>query len=101
MQIYKTRQGVILTEIAGEYVLVAAKSLLSECPYTTQINESSAFLWRCMESGCDMKSLIEQTAAEYEISDMKEATKAIEAFVQQMLDLNYLIATKTEDADAE
>ena len=97
MTSYKTRPGVVLTEIAGEYVLVAAKSLLSLCPYVTQINESSAFLWHRLEQGASTAELEACVAEEYEIENVDEAQSAIQAFVQQMKEMNYLVTVETED----
>ena len=88
---YKTRTGVVLTEIAGEFVLVAAKALLGECPYVTQLNDTSAFLWRRMEQGARLEELEAAVAEEYEIEDPAMAHAAIEAFVKQMEELKYII----------
>ena len=88
---YKTRTGVVLTEIAGEFVLVAAKALLGECPYVTQLNDTSAFLWRRMEQGASLETLEAAVAEEYKIEDPATARAAIEAFVKQMEELKYII----------
>lgn len=101
MEILKTRPGVVLTEIGGEYVLVAARSLLDECPYITQINESSAFLWKCMENGCDIDTLFASVSEEYEIDDKESVKNAILSFVQQMDDMNYLVTIETEETDEQ
>ena len=95
MTSYKTRPGVVLTEIAGEYVLVAAKALLDICPYVTQINESSAFLWKRMESGASLAELESTVAEEYELEDPAAVREAIRGFVQQMADMHYLIVENT------
>ena len=58
MMVYKTRRGIVLTEICGEYVLIAAKALLDRCPYLTQINESSAFIWKRMVEGATLEDLV-------------------------------------------
>ena len=94
--IYKTRPGVVLTEIAGEYVLVAAKALLDTCPYVTQINESYAFLWKRMESGAALDELESAVAEEYELEDPAAAREAIRSVVQQLADMNYLIEESVE-----
>lgn len=91
MERFKTRPGVVLTEIAGEYVLVTAKALLDTCPYVAQINESSAFLWKRMEVGASLDELESAVAEEYELEDPTAAREAIRSFVQQMADMNYLI----------
>ena len=66
MMTFKTRPGVVLTEIAGEFILVAAKSLQGVCPYVTQINETSAFLWRQLEQGAGLEKLEEVGKPIYE-----------------------------------
>jgi len=101
MEIIKTRTGVVLTEIAGEYVLIAARSLLKECPYVTQINETSAFLWRCLENGCDVDTLFSKVAEEYEIDNKDSVKDAIMSFVQQMRDLNYIESFETGGENIE
>ncbi len=91
MTVYKARPGVVLTEIAGEYVLVAAKALDGKCPYVTQLNESSAFLWRRLGSGMSLEQLMTAVAEEYEIEDPAAAREAIESLVGQLREWNYLI----------
>ena len=91
MKIYKTRPGVVLTEIAGEYALIAAKKLHNECPYVTQISESSAFLWRKMTSGASLEELSTAVCDEYLVEDTDDVRQAIIDFLQQISDLNYLL----------
>ena len=42
---YITRPGVVLTEICGSYMIISAKANLTLCPYLTEVNNTSAFLW--------------------------------------------------------
>ena len=94
---YKTRPGVVLTEIAGEYVLVAAKALSGVCPYVTLINESSAFLWRKLEQGANLEQLQAAVSAEYEVEDPAAVQSAIRDFIRHMNELNYLLTDETEE----
>jgi hypothetical protein len=96
---YKTRTGIILTEIAGEHVLVAAKSLLKECPYITQINESSAFLWEQMEQTTGLDDLVDLVTQEYELDDLEKTRLAIKDFIQKMIEMNLIEVIKTEEKD--
>ena len=91
MKRYKTRPGVVLTTIAGQFILVAAKPLRNLCPYITQINETAAFCWRILEQGSDLDELKEKISAEYEITDSEELQRDIEALLGQLLENNYLI----------
>ena len=77
MKRYRTRPGVVLTTISGQNVLVSAKSVQGLCPFTAQINETTAFCWRVRE--------------EYEIEDAAAVRADLEQLVAQMLESNYLI----------
>ena len=88
---YRTRPGVVLAPVCGEYLLVAANGARSFCPYVTQLNESSAFLWRQLKDGADAEALKAAVTAEYEIEDPCEAAAAIEGFLSQMLQAGYLL----------
>lgn len=94
---YQTRTGVVLTEICGESFLVAAAALWEECPYVTQINESTAFLWRVLVHGADLESLEAAAAEEYEIEDPEAAREAIADVVENLLAQHLLICQETEE----
>ena len=87
---FKPIPGIVLTNICGEYLLVAAKSLRGSVPYLSQLNESSAFLWRRLENGSDEDELIKALLNEYEIEDPASARSAVQRFVEQMLQAGYL-----------
>ena len=97
--IYRTRKGVILTEVCDQYLLVSAEMIREYCPYVTQLNETSAFLWRQLEQGASMEQLQAAVAAEYEVDDPGTVREAIQAFLQQMCEMNYLLAEETEDPE--
>ncbi len=93
---YKTRQGIVLTQIAGEYILVAAKALTGTCPYVTQINDSSAFLWERMKNSASEEELLEAVMEEYEIDDPEELRTIIPSFLEEMNAKGYLICEEEE-----
>lgn len=94
MRRYHTKHGVVLAGICGEYLLVAAKSARDSLSYVTQLNESSAFLWKVLENGADEQTLEERVLEEYEIEDPAAARMAIRDFIEQMLSAGYLIEEK-------
>ena len=89
---YRTRPGIVLTDICGENVLVAASSLTGLCPYVTQINDSSVFLWRLLQNGADAEQLAAAVEAEFEVDDPKALRSVIYDFIKQMTELNYLLS---------
>ena len=94
--IYKTLPGVVLGEICDSYILAASKEAREHCPYITQINETSAFLWRQMEKGASFEALLNAVTEEYEVEDEKEAETSIQAFLDQMSGMGYI-----QKSDAE
>lgn len=88
---YRTRPGVVLTDICGENVLVSASSLAGLCPYVTQINDSSVFLWKLLEKGADAQQLAAAVEEEFEVDDPAALRSVIDDFIKQMTDLNYLL----------
>ncbi len=96
---YQTRPGVVLTPICGEYLLVSAKGAREYCPYVTQLNESSAFLWRQLCEGKSAEELKQAVAEEYEIEDPEELGAAIDGFLSQMLEAGYLLEIKDGGQD--
>ena len=88
---YKTRPGIVLTDICGENVLVAASALAGLCPYVTQINESSVFLWKQLEKGADAEQLVAAVEAEFEVDDREALRTVIDGFIKQMSELGYLL----------
>ena len=91
MKRYRTRPGVVLTTISGQNVLVSAKSVQGLCPFTAQINETTAFCWRVLEEGADVDTLLRRVCEEYEIEDAAAVRADLEQLVAQMLESNYLI----------
>ena len=100
MERYKTRVGVVLTCVCGEWLLVSASALRDRCPFVTVVNESSAFLWKRLQSGADAAELERAVREAYEIDDPETVRSVIEAFLQQMLELNYLEETGKETGKA-
>lgn len=98
---YRTRRGVVLAGICGEYMLVAAKTARGSVPYVTQLNESSAALWRMLEGGGNEQTLEEGVVREFEIEDRASVRTAIRDFIDQMVEFGYLIPEQTEGENNE
>ena len=91
MERYRSRPGVVLTSVCGEYLLLAAKAAREHCPYMTQLSESSAFLWKLLIDGAGEDELLRAVCAEYEIDEPETARQGIETFIGQMLESGYLL----------
>lgn len=90
MERYKCRDGVVLTRVCGETLLVAARALKGQCPYVTILNDSSAFLWQRLKSGADAAELEEAVRGEFEVDDPSAIRGFVDSFLQQMKEHHYL-----------
>ncbi len=93
MKLYKRRPGVVLTEVAGEHLLVAAAGLEGVCPYVTQISDSAALYWELLGETDSFPALQELAAARLG-KEPKELLLPLIVFFKRMQDSGYLL---TED----
>ncbi len=91
MMRYKSRPGVVLTQIHGEYLLVSSRSLRELCPFVTSLNESSAFLWKQLQNGASEEELLRAVAEEYEVEEPEALRGVIRSFLEQMQAMHYLL----------
>ena len=91
MERYKCRDGVVLTHICGETLLVSARALREQCPFLTVLNDSSAFLWQRLKTGASAAELEEAVCREYEVDDPAEVRGLIETFLHRMNEYHYLV----------
>ena len=87
---YKTGKGIILTEICGKYLLVAAKEAVADCPYMTEVNDTTAECWKLMERGISTEEMTEQLIREYEIEDTEQVKADVSSLVSQLNEMGYI-----------
>ena len=87
---YKTRPGVVLTEVCGQYLLVSAKEAREYCPYVNQINETSAFIWKTLQHGAGIDTVKQAVMNEYEAEE-SELDGVLEMFIRELYEKGYLI----------
>lgn len=87
---YKTREGVILTQICDSYYLVAAKALYGQLPYITEINETAAVCWKRMEHGASEEDLCQTLAAEYDVEDPSGMAGDIQGLLAKLKSDGYI-----------
>ena len=90
MTVYKTRPGVFLTKICGEYLLVATRDARSYCPYVRQINRSAAYLWENVQQSATLEDLVKTFMETYHIKN-ERARKNISSFLKALEDNGYII----------
>lgn len=87
---YRKQAGIIMETICGQSLLIATAEARKYCPYLTQLDESSAFIWRMIEDGCTTEEMIPRIIDEYGISE-KEAEGGLTAFLDGMEKNKFII----------
>jgi hypothetical protein len=76
----KIKQGFILREIAGTFIVVPIGQRVIEFNGLLKLNESCAILWKGLERGAEMRELIEELKTEYNIKG-NEAETDVKDFI--------------------
>ncbi len=87
---YISRKGIVLCEIAGEYVLVAAQHLRKEVPYVRILNDTGAFCWKQLEKGIGEEELCRLMEQEFEIDEENDISDDVHALLMHLKERNYI-----------
>lgn len=86
----KIREGYVLRNIIDEYIVMPVGAEMNSFSNLLVLNESSAFLWNCLQAGVEnVRSLAEKLTEEYDVT-LAVALQDAEEFVQQLDKLNLL-----------
>lgn len=78
----KLKEGFLLREVAGQYLVISTASDLNANKMVT-LNETGAFLWKLMESETSEEVLTAALLTEYDV-DEATARKSVTTFVQTL-----------------
>ena len=76
----KIKSGLILREVADNYIVVAVGERVKEFNGLINLNSTGAFLWKKLETGAEEEDLVKALLDEYEI-DEQTARKDVSLFV--------------------
>ena len=79
----RIKEGYILHEIAGNYVVIGVLQNVVNMNGLTTVNEVGALLWKKLEEGATKEELLAAVLAEYEV-DAETAAKDIEDFLNKL-----------------
>lgn len=74
----------MLREICGEWTIVPMGERLMEFNGMMRLNETGAFIWKCMEQETTAGQVAEKLFAEYNLSSREQAQEEVEAFVANL-----------------
>ncbi len=86
----KIKDGFILREIAGSFVVVPVGQNLVDFSSMITLNETASFLWNCLVEGADEAALCEKLLTEYEGVTKEDALADIKEFIKVLEEKNIL-----------
>ena len=63
----KIRDGFILREVAGTFVIISAGDDNLDFKGVITVNEVGALIWKCVEAGKTKDEIVEKILSEYEL----------------------------------
>ena len=81
----KIKKGFVIRSVAGVYVVVATGKLAKKFNGMITLNETGAFLWKCLEEDITKEELLEKLLAEYDVK-LEQATEDIDNFLKQVVE---------------
>ena len=86
----KIKEGFILREIAGSFIVVAVGDAVKNFNGVINLNPTGAFLWKKLSEGGDEQTLLKALLDEYEV-DEQLAKRDIAMFIDKLKNTNLLI----------
>ena len=84
----KIKEGYILRQIAGEYVVIPSGEDL-DLNLMITLNETGSFLWERLAEGAEEEDLVKALLAEYDVDEAR-ARKAVEGFIANLREQDFL-----------
>ena len=79
----KIKKGLVLKEVAGNYIVVPTGGLVKEFNGVANLNSTSAFLWENCIDTVDKEKLVSLLIKEYDVKE-EVAVKGVEKFIEML-----------------
>ena len=79
----KIKEGFMLRNVADNYVVVPMGKEAADFNGMITLNETGAFMWKCLEKGCTKDELVAKVLEEYE-AEKEQVLQSVERFVKEI-----------------
>lgn len=79
----KIKEGFMLRNVADNYVVVPMGKEAADFNGMITLNETGAFMWKCLEKGCTKEELVAKVLEEYEAEE-EQVIQSVERFVKEI-----------------
>ncbi len=87
----KLKDSVIITEVAGEYMLVEVENESGTAFHgIIKLNETANFMAEAMRGGISEEALADKVMEEYDVTDREKVLSDIRSLAEKLRDVNLL-----------
>lgn len=91
MSEYQIREGIVMEEILGRYLLISTEAALDKCLYVMKIEPIVAFYWEMMEKGLSIDEMAERAVTVFHDVNKDVLVHDIKDLIKQMQEFGYLL----------
>ena len=85
----KIKEGLIIREVAGSYIVVAVGNAVKDFNGIINLNETGAFLWKTLEKGATEEEMLQAMLSEYDV-DEETARNDLKSFINKLQEAKLL-----------
>ena len=89
---YKAREGIVLLEIQGVFILAATAEARENCRFVRKINETGAFIWKQISKAMSVREIEDAVRNQFSIDDEINIKTDIENYISCLIEQGYLIS---------
>lgn len=97
MSDYRIRNGIVLEEICGRYLLISTVAAREKCHYIRLIDDVTAYYWEMMEHGLSVEEMTECAYHQFKDVPKEQLREDIKELIQMLKDLGYLLQDDETD----
>jgi len=86
----RIREGVVLSQICNYPVLISLQELEGEVPYISQINETTADIWKLIQQGMDEPRICRTISQIYDVEEPETIREDLHVLLKSMAACGYL-----------
>ena len=87
---HRIREGIILRNICGEWLLIAVGKAARHCMYVRQVNDTLAYYWERIAEGLSTEEIIAQACEDYDApAEMIE--RDVNRLISRLYEMHYLV----------
>lgn len=83
------REGIVLRNVCGEWLLIAVGEAARHCMYVRQINDTLAYYWQLIAQGKSTEEIVKAAQTYYD-APAETIEKDVHDLIEQLYGMHYL-----------